>query len=336
MSLLAWDKPKFAPRYLLPSLPAFVTLAALGIDTLLRLRSRMGIGMSRLLAVTVLLLIFLIPAVDLFAIARIYFDPSVARPNVRAVARYIAANGEPGDAILLVGGHQWPVFEYYYRGEAKVIPLPPDVLPAAQSPLDVRIVSQLAHIATAHPRVWLVLWQQDIADPTGIVLSELLSQAQRLEVSQNFHEISLLLFDLRGTNLTLKPQHTLNVMFADPIRLVGLDLNSNQILAGQDLKFTLYFEGDGPIGRDYRIFTHLIGPDGSLAVQDDRIAGADSYPTSLWVTGARIRNIFNIRVPPDLSPGAYRLIAGLYDDSGRLRLSGGGDAVELATIVVEP
>ncbi len=336
MSLLAWDKPKFAPRYLLPSLPAFVTLAALGIDAFLRLRSRAGITRSvpRLLALTVLLLILLIPATDLFVTARIYVDPSVARPDMRSVAGYIVANDEPGDAILLVGGHQWPVFEYYYGGEAKVVPLPPDVLPAAQSPLDVRVVSQLANIATAHPRAWLVLWQQDIADPTGVILSELLTQARRLEVSQNFHEVSLLLFDLRGTNFTIKPQRTLNVMFTGPIRLVGLDLNSNQILAGQDLKFTLYFELDGPIGPDYRIFTHLIGPDGSLAAQDDRIAGSDSYPTSLWATGARIRNTFNIRVPSDLPPGAYRLLAGLYDDSGRLRLSGGGDAVELATIAV--
>jgi hypothetical protein len=101
------------------------------------------------------------------------------------------------------------------------------------------------------------------------------------------------------------------------------------------LNFALYFESTGPIEPDYRIFTHLIRADGSVIAQDDRIAGADSYPTSLWATGARIRNRFSISVPPDLPPGSYRLIAGLYDDTGRLSVSG-SDSLEVSTIVVEP
>jgi 4-amino-4-deoxy-L-arabinose transferase-like glycosyltransferase len=329
MSLLAWEKPKFAPRYLLPSLPAFVTLAALGVDALLRLH-------RRVLAASALLPLLIIPAVDVLVIAQIYFDPPVARPDARAVAAYVAANDAPDDAILLVGGHQLPVFEYYYRGPADVVPLPPGLLPAAQSPLDARAVAQLADIAATHSRAWLVLWQQAIADPTSTVLDELEAHAKRLQVGQNFHEMSLLLLDLRGARFAPGPQTLLDVSFAEPIRLVGYNLDSNQITAGQDLNFTLYFESKGPLERNYQVFTHLIGPDGSLAAQDDRIAGADSYPTSLWVTGAQVRVRFRIRLPADSPAGAYRLIAGLYDDVGRLAVSSGGDAVEIATIEVKP
>ncbi|HET7090052.1 MAG TPA: hypothetical protein VFL17_15555, partial [Anaerolineae bacterium] len=77
-------------------------------------------------------------------------------------------------------------------------------------------------------------------------------------------------------------------------------------------------------------------PDGSIAAQADGIAGADSYPTSLWPAGARMRNRFSMRLPPDLLPGDYRLRVGLYDDAGRLPLSTGGDAIDLATITIRP
>jgi hypothetical protein len=49
-----------------------------------------------------------------------------------------------------------------------------------------------------------------------------------------------------------------------------------------------------------------------------------------------MRNAFEIRRPSGLTSGAYQLIAGLYDDLGRLSLSSGGDTVEIATIVVKP
>ncbi len=329
MSILAWERPKFAPRYLLPSLPAFVTLAALGIDALLRFR-------SRLLFVLAVIPLLSILALDLLVTAQIHIDPSVARPDVRSVAAYVEAHEEPGDAILLVGGHQAPVFEYYYGGEADLIPLPPDLLPAAQSPLDVHAVSRLSDIAVRHPRVWLVLWQQNIADPTGVILSELQERADRLEVGRNFHEMSLLLFDLRDAEFQAGPQQSVDVEFAEPIRLAGFDLNSNRSLPGEALDFALYFETSGPIARNVRAFTHLVGPDGSIAAQADGIAGADSYPTSLWPAGVRMRNRFSMQLPPDLPPGDYRLRVGLYDDAGRLPLSSGGDAIDLATITIRP
>jgi len=329
MSILAWDKPKFAPRYLLPSLPAFVTLAALGVDALLRFR-------IKLLAVVALAPMLMVPAVDALGLARIYSDPDVARPDMRAVVAYVDANDAPGDAILLVGGHQAPVFQYYYRGPGDVIPLPPDLLPAVQSPLDARIINRLADVARTHPRAWLVLWQNDIADPTGIVLSELLSKAARRPVLQNFHQASLLLFDLSGAQFATGPQAPLDVAFTDPIRLVGYNLASDTVSAGQTVKLDLYFESSGSIGRNYQVFVHLIGPDGAPIAQDDHIAGADSYPTSLWASGTLMRNSFVLRVPADTPPGSYRLIAGLYDAAGRLSVSGGGDSIDIAAITIRP
>jgi hypothetical protein len=330
MSLLAWDRPKFAPRYLLPALPAFVSLAALGIDVLLRFRNRW-------LALIVLLPMLLIPAVDLLAIARIHFDPPGARPDVRSVVSYIEANERTRDAILLVGGHQLPVFDYYYQGAAEVIALPRGLLPAAQSPIDWRVLAKLSEIAATHARAWLVLWQQEIADPTGIVLDALRAQAQRLEVGQQFNQMSLLLFDLSQARFSATPQHALNEHFAEPLRLTGYDLASNQFSSSQNIEFALYFESSGAITNNYQVFTHLVSPAGQVVGQADRIAGADSYPTSLWSPGSLFRNTFSIHLKDDLSPGDYQLLVGLYDGPNRLALADGREAIEIATIhIVSP
>jgi hypothetical protein len=255
---------------------------------------------------------------------------------MRAVVAYVDANDAPGDAIVLVGGHQAPAFQYYYRGPGDIIPLPPDMLPAVQSPLDAHVGTQLADIAKTHPRAWLVLWQNDIADPTDIVLSELLSNAARLPVLQNFHQVSLLLFDLSGAQFAASPQVPLDVAFTDPIRLAGYNLASDTVTAGQDVKLDLYFESSGSIERNYQVFVHLIGPDGVIVAQDDRIAGADSYPTSVWASGTLMRNSFAMRVPAGTPAGTYRVIAGLYDAAGRLSVSGGGDSIEIAAISIKP
>ena len=119
MSGLAWLKPKFAPRYLLPSLPAFITLASIGITILIdgtqtRYCRWASIGVVITLA---------LPLASIGSLMRLYTDPSLARPDVRSVVRYIEAAELPSDAILLIGGHQAPAFNHYYRGQATVIPL---------------------------------------------------------------------------------------------------------------------------------------------------------------------------------------------------------------------
>jgi hypothetical protein len=71
--------------------------------------------------------------------------------------------------------------------------------------------------------------------------------------------------------------------------------------------------------------------------QADRIAGADSYPTSLWSPGSLFRNTFSIHLKDDLSPGDYQLLVGLYDGPNRLALADGREAIEIATIhIVSP
>jgi hypothetical protein len=146
----------------------------------------------------------------------------------------------------------------------------------------------------------------------------------------------LMLFDLqRHAPMGAGPQRALAARFAAPITLAGYDLNATARAPGESIELALYWLASGRIERNYQAFTHLLAPDGHLINGDDHIVGADSYPTSLWTEGAFIRNTFTLRVPPETSPGRYRIEVGLYDPQGRLKLADGSDHVTLAEIVVK-
>ena len=332
MSGLAWLKPKFAPRYLLPSLPAFITLAAIGI-TLLMDGAKTRSGRWALIGVAITLAL---PLASIGSLLRLYGDPALARPDVRSVVQYIEAHEQPSDAILLIGGHQAPAFNHYYRGQAAVIPLPPDLLPAAQSPLDARALSQLKDIVQEHPRLWLVLWQNQISDPTGVIADALFETTRRLDVGQNFHDMGVLLFDVRGARIDDAPQFPLNAAFTEPLRMVGYNVDNRRISIDTVLRFGIYLEAAGPIAGNYQVFTHFVAPDGTLVAQADHIAGADSYPTSLWQPGNLFYNRFEIKPPANTPPGEYRIIVGLYDQRGRLKLADGRDHVDLFGVTLTP
>jgi 4-amino-4-deoxy-L-arabinose transferase-like glycosyltransferase len=333
MSGLAWLKPKFAPRYLLPSLPAFITLASAGITTLIdgtrtRYRRWASIGLAITLA---------LPLASIGSLLQLYGDPSLARPDVRSVVRYIENSELPSDAILLIGGHQAPAFNHYYRGQATVIPLPPDLLPAAQSPLDAHVLSQIKSIVQAHPRVWLVMWQNQISDPTNIVEDTLVAAGKRINVGARFHDMALLLFDVNGAEIVDAPPNAAEgAAFSEPIRAAGYNVDSRRNPIDTPLRFGLYLEATGPITGNYQIFAHLVAADGTLIAQADHIAGADSYPTSLWQPGNLLYNHFEVQAPAGTLPGQYRVIVGLYDEHGRLKLSDGRDHIDLFDVTLTP
>jgi mannosyltransferase len=332
MSSLAWFKPKFAPRYLLPSLPAFITLAAIGITILIdgtktRYCRWASIGVVMTLA---------LPLASIGSLLQLYGDPALARPDVRSVVRYIEDSELPSDAILLIGGHQAPAFDHYYRGQATVIPLPPDLLPAAQSPLDAQSLSQLRSIVQQHPRVWLVMWQNQIGDPTNIIEDTLVATSKRINVGAGFHGMGLLLFDTSGADIVGAPQYPLDAAFAEPLRAVGYNVDSRRIPIDTPLRFGLYLKAEALVTGNYQIFTHLVDASGKLIAQADHIAGADSYPTSLWQPGNLLYNRFEISVPPGTPPGEYQVLIGLYDQRGRLPLSDGRDHLKLFDVTLTP
>ncbi len=250
------------------------------------------------------------------------------RPDFRGVARYIEARDAPDDAIVVIGGYAAHTLDYYYDGPAHLFGLPFDtrVLDTSR-PLDLHALTTLEQQTATSRRLWLVLWQDYLADPTALVLSLLVESCRRLPVDAQFTNVGVVLFDLtmcHPLDRLAVPPYPLSVDFVEPIQLAGYDL----IKTGETWEVDLWWKTTGPLSTAYLVFVHLIGPDGALIAQHDHIAGADAYPTHLWTPGTALRDRFFLHVPGGECPDCT-LRVGLYTAQARLPLREGGDAIEI-------
>jgi hypothetical protein len=88
---------------------------------------------------------------------------------------------------------------------------------------------------------------------------------------------------------------------------------------------------------DYHLFLQLLDADGRLVAQHDSPPNGGYSPTSTWQPHQPITTRHALILPPDLQPGDYRLIAGLYNPATgeRLSVAEGGDFVELGNINIQ-
>lgn len=107
--------------------------------------------------------------------------------------------------------------------------------------------------------------------------------------------------------------HQTDIAFGGVIHLRGYGIARATVSPGEPIPLTLYWEAEGPTERAYTLFVHLIGPDGGLEGQVDRIPGNGTAPTSSWAAGQIILD--EVAVPTALSAdaGLYRIAIGFYD-----------------------
>ena len=134
------------------------------------------------------------------------------------------------------------------------------------------------------------------------------------------------------------PYVSADIDFGGLIRLLGYDLEWN---ADGDLQVKLHWQATGSIERDYTVFVHLVGPDGTIVTQHDAPSGDPFFPTSTWLPGETVVDPHPLSLPAGVQPGTYSLLVGLYHQPSNERLpavdSNGaplGDAVPLTTLAV--
>ena len=110
----------------------------------------------------------------------------------------------------------------------------------------------------------------------------------------------------------------LNADFDGKIRLLGYQLDREEVAPGETLGITLYWQGLVEMEEDYYLFIHLLGRRGELVGHEDTYHGWGSYPTSLWTPGETIADAYRLPISEDaLAPSLIRVDVGLYDpDTG--------------------
>ncbi len=106
------------------------------------------------------------------------------------------------------------------------------------------------------------------------------------------------------------------VRFEDSLSLVSYRLPSDRFVQGGVIPITLYWralEGE----RDVRVDVALVdGPNNSIDASSGPL-GPAWYPSSEWQTGEIVATTTALRIPPRLTPGAYRLQVTVRDRAGR-------------------
>jgi hypothetical protein len=311
--ILAYNSPKFNARYVMVSHPAFLLLLAGGLSVLWERRSGY-LGNVLRGALAALALIFVL-GVSAYANYNAYTDPAFARADFRGVARYISKHIGPDETIILTSGHMFPVFDYYAPGVDRHL-LPDSPTLDTSRTLDYSIAADLNRWLSDKDGVWLVLWQDEVVDPTGYLTAMLADVGEEQAVNRDFQRVDLRHYGL-PENAFLSDQppisHPADFNFGDRLRLLGYtQLDGRRVL--------LFWEAMQPLDEDYRVTLILRDTAGQSWGQWDGRPAAYLYPTDRWRVGQVVFGRYDLLPVPGTPPGDYGLEVGVYTEADPIGL----------------
>ena len=283
----------FSPRYAIASLAGYVPLVALGLLALPKLALRVVCG-----AVVI---------GGFLWCDRLYFtDPEFQRQDFRGAVAYAMDHAVPSDAIILLSDVPLRRIWHYY-GPSE--PEPRSVRP----PTDDALRSAIGD----SDRAELVLWQDFDDDPQHRVKAWL-DREQHSIFGWGSGEVAVYGYFTRDPYADEPPPGLTPVgaTFSNQIQLVGYREWSG--VQHRGLRLQLVWRRLQPLGRDYRVFVHLVDAQGAnLAIADHRPA-FDTLNLSQWQ--GKLMVIDEYDLSGDWRPGE-RLEIGLYDPPSGERLS---------------
>ena len=150
--------------------------------------------------------------------------------------------------------------------------------------------------------------------------------------------------DLERTSYSMQDmRHPLWRNIGQEIALAGYDMQTTTASPGDTLHLALWWGALRKMDRDYTAFVHVLGPDGQILVQEDKLLERGSLPTSGWQPGnTAVRNDYELLLPADSEPGEYTVIVGVYYwETGErlpvwdeLGLGAHGDVISLEELAV--
>ena len=96
------------------------------------------------------------------------------------------------------------------------------------------------------------------------------------------------------------------------IAFVGYNIYPASVRVGEPVHVTLWCQALAEMDRDYSVFLHVVGPDGRIWAQQDKLLQHNDRPTSTWEMGKIVREEYELELPPDTPPGEYIVNTGIY------------------------
>lgn len=315
--LLTFWVPKFNARYVMIVLPGLLLLWGIAAADLMQ--TRWG-GRYLGLAITLIL------ATAFSQSIRNWFtDDAFTKAQWRELAQHVRDHKVDGDAVVLVSGHTWPIWNYY-APEIEPIRLPDLEILDVNATLDYTLSGSILRDALAeNSGAWLVRWQEQFVDPMGTARLHLDGAATWQASKAQFWHVGLERFtDLRADEIFPYPptagQGSTN--FDNELVLLGHRLTADSDLL---LYWTLhdnYANGTNSLIDldDFRVAGQLLTSEGLPyhRLPDQRPAGYD-FPTMRWQPGQI--NVSRFGVADWAGAGAlagdYQLLLRVYPDGNQ-------------------
>ncbi len=335
----ARQRPIFNERYLVAAAPPFYLLAAGAWDGL-SVRTKHGFGRAatsanvktwraRLHAAGMGGLWLVLIGGMLLALNRYYTDPSYSKTRGwRKLAQTVTlfATGMPAGTVRIAQNYPDPTLWYYYNGPVDHVVLPP--MAHDRSGAD-REVQKLVDAGVE--RVILPIQPAPNWDDAHLAVTAL---------AQQFTLITTQPEGNWPVNVYTRPPaqwRPVADIFTNGLTLTGFSMQPDELLAGDVLAVHLRWQAKEPqLSGTEKVFVQLLNEQGRLFAQQDRpFAPLDSYAKT-GTNAAEVVTSYGILIPENVSPGAYRLIAGLYDpaqaSAARVQTTDGQDFVSLTEL----
>jgi len=239
---------------------------------------------------------------------RLYPRPdNFAFQDFEALGREITALVRSEDALLLDPPGEINLLGPYYRGEATVY-----LLSEKRSSDEVK--ATLGRVMTDHERVFAIFGEES----TGFVEGWLNEQGYR--AWEGWYGGTRLV--VYGTSLGIEETELepLRAKFGEGPHLLGYRLHDSEVEPGGIIRLTLRWQAKERIGRDDKVFVHLLDGEGRIVAQRDSEPVGGSRPTSGWGIGEEILDHYGMMLPKELPSGEYQLVVGMYDPTSGERL----------------
>ncbi|MCB8945041.1 MAG: glycosyltransferase family 39 protein [Ardenticatenaceae bacterium] len=306
-AFLAWSIRSFAhPRYVTIFAVMLIPLMA-GLIGDWRLKTRDWRSSLQSLVSSLLFLPLLI--LSLYSLYLYYFDPNVAKDDMRGVAQYLEVEANEHD-LILVPDTDWSL-PFEYHGVA-TIAMPATSNRAAMWP-------HLQQLTQGKQRVFLVEYERGSVDWQHVV-PYALEEVGNLTGQPEFGNLYVSIYHI--DEAITAPQMTPQMARFGSLHLTAVSTPPTPPPANNAITLALQWQPTQPLSDRYHITLRLLDADGwQLAQLDNVLIDEIGRPTELWPMSQPITTYHTLPLPLGTPPLTYDLALTVYatDEAGEIR-----------------
>jgi hypothetical protein len=249
-----------------------------------------------------------------------HFDPAFAKADFCAAARLVQEQIAPDEIILIVPGHTFPVWQYYYGADGWVA-LPDDPILDVTHTLHYRnTADRLNQVLTGRGGVWLVEWEPWVVDPTDLVVHLLEQVGEEVVLPAEPNGLRLRYYRLQAERMPLPPQPSVSPppdsLLDLPLALAGCAIPGH-VPGDEAVRASCYWEAQGALPLHLSVSARLMDAAGVEWGRADAAISGSYLVAGRWPQRELVLGQYAVAPFPGIPPGGfYRLELLVYGPDG--------------------